>query len=223
MPRKAEVGLEGRILDAAYKLWSERGEHALTMRAVAKAAGTTTPTLYERFRDKHDLLELLRTRARQNLYAAIRTADSAKDVCKRALEFTARHGHEYRLLTDGWAARFSRKEPMPSVELMKQRLAEELGGASDDHTDLSLALVALVHGTSLLLLAEGVKEDVARQLRRVCLEACEALIREGVAGSGGTQTACRVTWATATSKDLTQSAQRLRRVRREKQNQLQRT
>ncbi|MGC2707484.1 MAG: helix-turn-helix domain-containing protein, partial [Candidatus Acidiferrales bacterium] len=195
MPRKAEVGLEGRILDAAYKLWSERGEHALTMRAVAKAAGTTTPTLYERFRDKHDLLELLRTRARQNLYAAIRTADSAKDVCKRALEFTARHGHEYRLLTDGWAARFSRKEPMPSVELMKQRLAEELGGASDDHTDLSLALVALVHGTSLLLLAEGVKEDVARQLRRVCLEACEALIREGVAGSGGTQTACRVTWA----------------------------
>ena len=92
--RKAEAGLEGRILDAAYKLWSERGEHALTMRAVAKAAGTTTPTLYERFRDKHDLLELLRTRARQNLYAAIRAADSAEDVCKRALEFTARRGHD---------------------------------------------------------------------------------------------------------------------------------
>lgn len=185
MPRKAEAGLEGRILDAAYKLWSERGEHALTMRAVAKAAGTTTPTLYERFRDKHDLLELLRTRARQNLYTAIRAADSAEDVCKRALEFTARHGHEYRLLTDGWAARLSRKEPMPSVALMKERLAEELGGASDNHTDLSLALVALVHGTSLLLLAEGVNEDVARQLRRVCLEACEALIREASRGAVG--------------------------------------
>ncbi len=182
MPRKAEAGLEGRILDAAYKLWSERGEHALTMRAVAKAAGTTTPTLYERFRDKHDLLELLRTRARQNLYTAIRAADSAEDVCKRALEFTARHGHEYRLLTDGWAARLSRKEPMPSVGLMKQRLAERLGGEADDHTDLSLALVALVHGTSLLLLAEGVNEDVARQLRRVCLEACEALIHEASLG-----------------------------------------
>jgi AcrR family transcriptional regulator len=185
MPRKAEAGLEGRILDAAYKLWSERGEHALTMRAVAKAAGTTTPTLYERFREKHDLLELLRTRARQNLYTAIRMADSAVDVCKRALEFTARHGNEYQLLTDGWAARLGRKEPMPSVALMKQRLAEQLGGEVEDHTELSLALVALVHGTSLLLLAEGVQEDVARQLRRVCLEACEALIRESSRGAVG--------------------------------------
>jgi AcrR family transcriptional regulator len=185
MPRKAEAGLEGRILDAAYKLWSERGEHALTMRAVAKAAGTTTPTLYERFRDKHDLLELLRTRARQNLYAAIRAADSAEDVCKRALEFTTRHGHEYRLLTDGRAARFSRKEPMPSVALVKQRLAEQLGGEAEEHTELTLALVALVHGTSLLLLAEGVNEDVSRQLRRVCLEACEALIREASRGAVG--------------------------------------
>jgi AcrR family transcriptional regulator len=178
MPRKAEVGLEGRILDTAYKLWSERGEHALTMRAVAKAAGTTTPTLYERFRDKHDLLELLRVRARQNLYAAIRPAESAVDVCRRALEFTSRHGHEYRLLTDGWAVRLGRKEPMPSVALMKQRLAEQLGGEPDDHTELTLALVALVHGTSLLLLADGVQEDVARQLRRTCLEACEALLRD---------------------------------------------
>ena len=184
MPRKAEAGLEGRILDTAYKLWSERGEHALTMRAVAQAAGTTTPTLYERFRDKHDLLELLRVRARQNLYAAIRPAESAADVCRRALEFTARHGHEYRLLTDGWAVRLGRKEPMPSVALMKQRLAEQLGGEPDDHMELTLALVALVHGTSLLLLADGVQEDVARQLRRTCLEACEALIRDASREAG---------------------------------------
>lgn len=178
MPRKAEAGLEGRILDAAYKLWSERGEQALTMRAVAEAAGTTTPTLYERFRDKHDLLELLQERARQNLYAAIRAAENPAEVCRRALEFTARHGNEYRLLTDGWAVRLGRKEPMPSVELMKQRLAEELGGSAEDYEELTLAVVALVHGTSLLLLAEGVGEEVARQLRRACLEGCAALIRD---------------------------------------------
>ena len=92
-------------------------------------------------------------------------------------------GARYRLLTDGWAARFSRKEPMPSVELVKERLAEQLGGEAEEHTELTLALVALVHGTSLLLLAEGVKEDVARQLRRVCLEACEVLIREASRGA----------------------------------------
>ena len=43
MPRKADARLEGRILDAAYRIWSERGENALTMRAVARAARTTTP------------------------------------------------------------------------------------------------------------------------------------------------------------------------------------
>ncbi len=44
MPRKPDARLEGRILDAAYRMWSKRGERALTMRAVARASGTTTPT-----------------------------------------------------------------------------------------------------------------------------------------------------------------------------------
>jgi len=34
MPRKADTALEGRIVDAAYRLWSQEGEAALTMRAV---------------------------------------------------------------------------------------------------------------------------------------------------------------------------------------------
>jgi len=72
MPRKADAHLEGRILAAAYRIWSKRGEHALTMRAVALASGTTTPTLYERFSNKDDLLSLLRRRARLNLFAAIK-------------------------------------------------------------------------------------------------------------------------------------------------------
>ncbi len=67
MPRKADAQLEDRILDAAYELWSKRGEKALTMRAVARAAGTTTPTVYKRFEDKRDLLALLRERALNKL------------------------------------------------------------------------------------------------------------------------------------------------------------
>ena len=71
MPRKADARLEGRILDAAHRILSERGEESLTMRAVASACGTTTPTLYERFSNKEDLLSLLRRRARLNLFSAI--------------------------------------------------------------------------------------------------------------------------------------------------------
>lgn len=43
-------------------MWSEQGEKALTMRAVARAAKTTTPTVYQRFRDKTDLKHFLEER-----------------------------------------------------------------------------------------------------------------------------------------------------------------
>src|SRR5207249_9688499 len=74
MPRKPDARLEGRILDAAYRMWSKRGERALTMRAVACASGTTTPTLYERFSNKGGLLAPLRRRARLKLFAAIQSS-----------------------------------------------------------------------------------------------------------------------------------------------------
>jgi AcrR family transcriptional regulator len=177
LPRKADARLEGRILDAAYRLWSAGGEHGLTMRAVARAAGTTTPTLYERFRDKDDLLALLRRRARLNLFSAIKPSRSPVEACRNALDFFAAHPNEFRLITDDWAIEFARREPMPSFELMKQRLANQLGGKPRQHTHLALALVALLHGTATLLHAENVHEKISRDFRHACISACEALIR----------------------------------------------
>ena len=60
MPRHPDPELEQRILDAASRLWARGGEKGLTMRAVAKAAGTTTPTVYERYHDRDDILRSLR-------------------------------------------------------------------------------------------------------------------------------------------------------------------
>jgi len=177
LPRKADARLEGRILDAAYRLWSGGGEHALTMRAVARAAGTTTPTLYERFRDKDDLLALLRRRARLNLFSVIKPSRSVVDGCRNALDFFAEHPNEFRLITDDWAIEFARREPMPSFELMKQRLANQLGGKPPQHTHLALALVALLHGTATLLHAEDVQEEISSDFRHACITACEVLIR----------------------------------------------
>jgi AcrR family transcriptional regulator len=177
VPRKADAALEGRILDVAYRLWSSGGEHALTMRAVARAAGTTTPTLYERFRDKDDLLKFLRDRARQNLLSTVESAKSPVEGCHKALKFALTHGNEYRLITADWAVRLGRKEPLLSFAFLKQRLAATLGGTQEQHTQLALALVALVHGTAKLLLAEGVAPRVSKEMRQACIAACEALIR----------------------------------------------
>jgi len=177
MPRKPDAKLENRIVDAAYSLWSKRGAKALTMRAVARAAGTTTPTMYQRFDDKSDLLDLLRERALNNLVGVLQPAHSPAETCRRFLAFAAIHPHEYRLLTSDWGARLSRNnEKRPTFDLIKRRLAAQLGGQPEDHSRLALALGALLHGTATMLMAEGVQAHVVRQLRSICNEACETLI-----------------------------------------------
>jgi AcrR family transcriptional regulator len=177
MPRKADALLEGRILDAAYRIWSERGEDALTMRAVARAARTTTPTLYERFSHKRDLLIVLRRRARLNLFSAIRTSRSPLDACRQALDFFIAHPNDYRLISEDWAMAFAGKEHMPSFEFIKRQLASQLGGSPDRHTRTALALVALLHGTATLLHSSDVHKKISRDFRHACICACQSLIR----------------------------------------------
>jgi AcrR family transcriptional regulator len=177
MPRKADARLEGRILAAAYRLWTTRGEHALTMRAVARASRTTTPTLYERFSDKEDLLTLLRRRARLNLFAAMKPSRSPAQACRRALDFFVAHPHDYRLISEDWATAFARKDHMPSFEFLKRRLAAQLGGKPDQHTPLALALVALLHGTATLLHSANTHTKISRNFRHACLFACESLVQ----------------------------------------------
>src|SRR5580692_9907284 len=121
MPRKADQQLEGRIVDAAYQLWSKGGEHALTMRAIALAAKTTTPTLYERFQDKHDLIVFLRVRARERMFNALQPARSTAEACRLGLEFALSNGNEYLLLTSDWAERLARKGQMPLYEFVMEK------------------------------------------------------------------------------------------------------
>jgi AcrR family transcriptional regulator len=146
------------------------------MRAVARAAGTTTPTLYERFSDKSDLLGLLRRRARLNLFSAIRPSRSPVEACRRALDFFTAHPNDYNLIAEDWAIAFARKEHMPSFEFIKQRLSVQLGGTPDRHTRLALSLVALLHGTATLLHSSDSHKKISRDFRHACISACTALI-----------------------------------------------
>jgi AcrR family transcriptional regulator len=176
MPKKPDAQLEARILNAAFKLWLDGGEQALTMRAVAKAAKTTTPTLYERFRDKNTLMRTLRARAQQDLYDAVEPSKSIAEAFRIAIDFTVTHGHEYELIGEDWAARLSRKEPTPSFDLMKQRLAEQLGGSAADHSQLALAIVSLYHGASMLLLGGSLDPRLASAIKEACIAATDTLV-----------------------------------------------
>ena len=180
MPRQADAHLEGAIIDSAYRLWSQGGEKALTMRAVALAAHTTTPTVYERFRDKRDILQSLRLRAQRNLFEAIKPARTLADLCRRYFDFAVEHPNEYELLHTDWVLRFGRGETQLSFDLLKKHLAQRLGGKPEDHVRLALALAALVHGTAMVLLTEGIESRVARAIREATTAAFQALVEDSM-------------------------------------------
>ncbi|HZS71016.1 MAG TPA: helix-turn-helix domain-containing protein [Candidatus Acidoferrum sp.] len=184
MPRKADAGLEGRIMDAAYRLWSKKGEQGLTMRAVARAAKTTTTSMYERFADKGKLLNGMRERARRELFEALRPSQSIEEACRRAFDFISEHGAQYRLLTTDWGVRLAKDGPTPSYDLLKALLAKRLGGEPEDHKQLALGLVALVHGTALLRPPASDHEKLAGDFRDACLNACDALVTAAAEKNG---------------------------------------
>src|SRR5215467_5323369 len=183
MPRKPDRAVEGKIVDAAYRIWSQSGEAALTMRGVAQAAGTTTPTLYQRFRNKRELKHFLEERAQQKMFEALQSAQTGAEVCRNALDFISSHLNEYRLLSTDWGTRYVEKVPMRSYDYLKRVLARELGPGN--HEELAFQLFALVHGTALLRPIGN--EPTADALRGACLKACSVLLRESTSKAGASK------------------------------------
>lgn len=184
MPRQPDPRLEQRILDAACRLWGRGGEKSLTMRAVAKAAGTTTPTVYERYRDRDDILRALRIQTRMELFSALTRTRTLNQACQRYLEYALEHPHSYEVLFDGFAVPPSLHEPWPSFNLMRLRLAERLGAGPMQHTRLMLSLWSLMHGTAMLMIRGGVTGALRTQMTHACLDALEAIVGEAKRSKG---------------------------------------
>lgn len=184
MPRQPDPQLEQRILDAACRLWSRGGEEALTMRGVAKAAGTTTPTIYERYRDRDDILRAVRIQTRVELLFALSRTRSITQACEHYLEFALEHPHAYGMLFDAFAQPPSLHEPWPSFNLMRLRLTERLGGTPRKRTRLMLSVWSLMHGTAMLMIRGGVAGPLRTQMIHSCLDAVEAIIAEAARSKG---------------------------------------
>lgn len=176
MPRHPDPGLEKRILTAASRLWARGGEKKLTMRAVASAADTTTPTVYERYRDRADILRALRLQTRQELFAALSPTRTLAEAVEAYLGFALDNTHQYEVLFDGVGRPPSLYEPWPSFNLMRQRLAEQLGGRPRQHNRLMLAIWSLMHGTAMLIIRGEFEGALRRQAVHACLDTVHALI-----------------------------------------------
>lgn len=188
MPRQPDPDLEQRILDAASRLWARGGEKALTMRGVAKAAGTTTPTVYERYRDRDDILRALRLETRRELFATISRTRSLHESVDAYVQFALDHSYAYEVLFDGVGKPPSLYEPWPSFTLIRERVAKKLGGSSREYTRLMLSLWALMHGTAMLIIRGRFEGALRTQTVHACLDAFDAIVdaaarkRIGVSG-----------------------------------------
>jgi|HubBroStandDraft_6_1064221.scaffolds.fasta_scaffold1519205_1 AcrR family transcriptional regulator len=163
MPRQPDPQLESRILDAATKLFLRGGEKALSMRLLARAARTNTPAVYRRFRNRKEILRALLLRTQMNMLEVLEPCQSFPEACQRTVEFIEKHHHEYQLISAGLFTRIN--EPRLTLELMKRRSVEWLGGTAEDHTGLVLALWIMVHGAGTLLSSKAVPPAHEAQLR----------------------------------------------------------
>jgi AcrR family transcriptional regulator len=176
VPRQPDPSLEHRILDAASRLWARGGEKALTMRAVAKASGTTTPTVYERYRDRDDILRALRLRTRYELFAALSHTRTLRHAIERNLQFALEHSYAYETLFDNVAKPPSLHESWPSFNLLRERVATRLGGDPRKYTRLMLSIWSLTHGTAMLIIRGRFEGELRTQTLHACLDAFDAIM-----------------------------------------------
>lgn len=146
------------------------------MRAVAKAAGTTTPTVYERYRDRDDILRALRLQTRRELFAALSRTQTLREAFQAQLDFALANSHAYEVLFDGVAKPPSLHESWPTFNLMRERVAKRLGGTPRQHTRVMLAVWSLMHGAAMLIIRGGFEGMLRTQTVHACMDAFDNIL-----------------------------------------------
>ena len=157
MSRHIDPEVEERILQAARKLWHKGGEKALNMRAVAKAAGTNTPAVYRRFRNREEILAALVAYYQKETFKVFQRCHSLQELGQAYIDFVLRHPREYLLMNSGLLGRVSKDRP--NLDFVIAQSSDWLGGEPGEHTPLVLALWALSHGTAMLKVSGSVREE----------------------------------------------------------------
>lgn len=159
---------------AARKLWHKGGEKALSMRAVAKAAGTNTPAVYRRFRNREEILRALVQLYQQELFKALENCNSLQQMATCYLDFAVQRPREYQLIMSGLLAKASQSRP--NLDFAAIRTAEWVGGSPVDHRALVLTLASLAHGAAMFEITGTIPEEDFRRLRSVFANAVNVLV-----------------------------------------------
>ena len=185
MPRHRDPDLEERVLKSAEALWRRGGEQALTMRAVARAAGTNTPAVYRRFRNRDDLIKGLLQRFAGRTRQHLGQGETLEKMAEAYVDYAIKTPNEYSLFykyAEFMAPRKGRgvvrpiRESRPNFAFTEQLLAKDFGGKPEEHTDTALILWALLHGTAMLLLSKSIPEGHEEAMREACRAGVRAVL-----------------------------------------------
>jgi AcrR family transcriptional regulator len=180
MPRTPDANLRDRILDSAFALWHKHGEKSLTLRAVANAAGTTTPTVYKRFPDKDALMLAMARQVRERFAERLISSGSLEDVSRIYLDLAVTSPHEYQLAHGHyWPQLYSLQDDQPGLLWAEKMFAARSGGSPDQYSVIVRGLWMLLHGTASLLSLQP-KGEVADRLRQNCLAAYDKIVSNAV-------------------------------------------
>ncbi|WP_369069573.1 TetR/AcrR family transcriptional regulator [Kineococcus terrestris] len=193
-PRGEGSRLRGEILDAARELLQE-GSGAVTLRAVARAAGISAPSIYRHFEDVDAVLRAVVDEAFADLARRLREAAAGAStpvgrlvaVCEGYLDFAREQPQRYRLMFGGvWDASAGADEAqraeragmgMDAFAVLVERLAECVEAGASTSADVPADAVALwvgLHGladlrttTPLFPWPEGLADSLVRSLSRL--------------------------------------------------------
>lgn len=176
MPRTADRHLHDRILKAAQALWRERGHKGVTLRGVARAAGTTTTTVYKRFRNREALLAALAHQARQRLIAELISAPTMQEVYRRHLRFAEKNPREYQLLFgEMWTEIYGPDRERPVERWILDQLAGRFGGAPQEYVYANVVLFLVTHGAASLI-TYAPNHRASATVRESSIAVCDILV-----------------------------------------------
>ena len=176
MPRKPDPNLEKSILEAALRLLENDGIEAVTMREVAKAARTTTPTIYERFRDHDALISAVTDFHRDRMIATMSPEDSLEQSGSKFFDYCRRHPNTVDLLLSRIAGNLKAKKPGPVYEMVRGNLMNKDGLTPREAEEMTMASSSMIFGTALLVSRLGGQTQTAKDLERATLKMMRRLV-----------------------------------------------
>ncbi len=177
-----DQGLPARLVTCALELLAQDGTDAISLRAVARAAGVSAMAPYRHFPDKEALLASVAARGFERLRAALRTADDVAPADDKLVSlavayvsFAVQNPALFRLMF-GPPRAGSHPELGDAGQSAFSVLAERVAAEADPASRhaLTLGCWALVHGLASLFLDGQLHEpasapDLARDIARAMM------------------------------------------------------